>query len=91
MASLQVDKAIDHVVMVWRTKILQPEDDPAFSRSPIWDEASRIYHPRDLYNIQKSPPRRASTDTSPSISMDDRRELEDYSSFRSIPCPECLC
>jgi len=78
MASLQVSKAIDHVVMVWRTKILQPEDDPAFSRSPIWDEASGIYHPRDLGGMQINP-RRASIDTSPPILMDDRRGLEEYS------------
>jgi len=79
MASLQVDKAIDHVVMVWRTKILQPEDDPAFSRSPIWDEASGIYHPRDLDSMQINPQRRASIDTSPPIAMDERRGLEEYS------------
>lgn len=64
--------------MVWRTRILQPEDDPILSKFPTLDEASGIYIPIELpilYNSQRRP----SIDTYPSISIDDRRGLEDYS------------
>jgi len=67
--------------MVWRTKILQPEDNPIFSMFPTLDEASGTYIPIELSsNIPTNSQRRHSV-ASPSISTDERRGLEDYSQF----------
>jgi len=78
---IQVAQAIDNVVKAWRTKILQPEDDPVFSRRPRFDEASGTYIPTELYNISNDFQGRTSVDTSssPLMSIDERRDLENYS------------